>query len=77
MPMRCRKPCCSDRPLTWQRAAIGFTSCRYDPAALIATLDDAQAVAETLLSMSSVRFGGAQARPATDNGMWENLALRR
>jgi hypothetical protein len=74
MPMWRRKPCCSDRTLTWQRAV---TSCRYDPTALIATLDDAQAVAETLLSMSSVGFGGAQARPATDNGMWEDLALRR
>jgi type IV secretion system protein VirD4 len=52
-----------------------FTPCRYDPTALIRTLEDAQAAAETLLSMSSVGFGGTQARPAADNGMWENLAF--
>ena len=54
-----------------------FTCCRYDPTALIRTLEDAQAAAETLLSMSSVGFGGTQARPAADNGMWENWLSRR
>lgn len=52
-----------------------FTLCRYDPTTLIRSLEDAQAAAETLLSMSSVGFGGTQGRPATDNGMWENLAF--
>jgi type IV secretion system protein VirD4 len=52
-----------------------FTPCRYDPTALVRTLEDAQAAAETLLSMSAVGFGGSQARPAADNGMWENLAF--
>jgi type IV secretory pathway TraG/TraD family ATPase VirD4 len=52
-----------------------FICCRYDPTALIETLDDAQAAAETMLSMSSVGFGGGQARPPADNGMWENLAF--
>ena len=52
-----------------------FTCCRYDPTALITTLEDAQAAAETLLGMSSVGFGGTQARPAADNGMWENPAF--
>jgi type IV secretory pathway TraG/TraD family ATPase VirD4 len=52
-----------------------FITCRYDPAMLIETLEDAQAAAETLLSMSSVGFGGTQARPAADNGMWETLAF--
>ena len=52
-----------------------FISCRYDPTSLISSLEDAQAAAETLLSMSSVGFGGSQARPAADNGMWENLAF--
>jgi type IV secretion system protein VirD4 len=52
-----------------------ITSCRYDPTALIMTLEDAQAAAETLLGMSSVGFGGSQARPPADNGMWENLAF--
>ena len=52
-----------------------FISCRYDPTALISDLEGAQAAAETMLSMSSVGFGGTQARPAADNGMWENLAF--
>src|SRR5689334_3394674 len=63
------------RPIDRPPYSTDFTSCRYDPAALISTLEDAQAAAETLLGMSSVGFGGSQARPATDNGMWENLAF--
>ena len=63
------------RPITPPHYPSEFTPCRYDPTALISTLEDAQAAAETLLSMSSVAFGGAQSRPATDNGMWENLAF--
>jgi type IV secretory pathway TraG/TraD family ATPase VirD4 len=63
------------RPITAPDYPNEFTRCRYDPTVLIGTLEDAQAAAETLLAMSSVGFGGAQARPATDNGMWENLAF--
>lgn len=63
------------RPITPPAYPAAFTRCRYDPTTLIDGLEDAQAAAETLLSMSSVGFGGAQARPATDNGMWENLAF--
>ncbi|KAA0093587.1 type IV secretory system conjugative DNA transfer family protein [Mycolicibacterium sp. P1-18] len=63
------------RPITPPTYPRDFVPCRYDPTALIETLEDAQASAETLLSMSSVGFGGAQARPAADNGMWENLAF--
>lgn len=63
------------RPIAPPTYPRDFISCRYDPTALIETLEDAQASAETLLSMSSVGFGGAQARPAADNGMWENLAF--
>jgi type IV secretion system protein VirD4 len=63
------------RPITPPTYPAAFTRCRYDPTTLIDTLEDAQAAAETLLSMSSVGFGGTQARPATDNGMWENLAF--
>jgi len=62
------------RPITPPYYPREFTCCRYDPTALIATLEDAQAAAETLLSMSSVGFGGTQARPAADNGIWETLA---
>src|SRR5258708_5116880 len=63
------------RPITPPCYPREFTCCRYDPTALITTLEDAQAAAETLLSMSSVGFGGTQPRPAADNGMWENLAF--
>jgi type IV secretory pathway TraG/TraD family ATPase VirD4 len=63
------------RPITPPHYANEFTPCRYDPTALVSTLEDAQAAAETLLSMSWVGFAGAQARQATDNGMWENLAF--
>ena len=63
------------RPITPPFYPRDFVACRYDPTMLIRTLEDAQAAAETLLSMSSVGFGGTQARPATDNGMWETLAF--
>jgi hypothetical protein len=63
------------RPMTPPFCPREFTPCRYDPTAGIRTLEDAQAAAETLLSMSSVGFGGARARPAADNGMWKNLAF--
>ena len=63
------------RPIDRPAYPRGFTPCRYDPTALIRTLEDAQAAAETLLSMSSVGFGGSQARAPADNGMWENLAF--
>src|ERR1700758_3715484 len=63
------------RPIIPPRYPSAFTPCRYDPTALITKLEDAQAAAETLLSMSSAAFGGAASRPAVDNGMWENLAF--
>jgi type IV secretory pathway TraG/TraD family ATPase VirD4 len=63
------------RPITPPYYPDEFQPCRYDPTMLINTLEDAQAAAETLLNMSSVGFAGAQARQATDNGMWENLAF--
>src|SRR5262245_33722022 len=63
------------RPITPPHYPSEFTCCRYDPTMLITSLEDAQAAAETLLSMSSVGFGGTQARPAADNGMWETLAF--
>ena len=63
------------RPITPPHYPSAFTRCRYDPTVLISALEDAQGVAETMLAMSSVAFGGAQSRPAADNGMWENLAF--
>ena len=46
------------RPITPPHYPRDFTCCRYDPTALIGSLEDAQAAAETVLSMSSVGFGG-------------------
>jgi type IV secretion system protein VirD4 len=63
------------RPITAPTYTRDIITCRYDPTSLITTLEDAQAAAETLLSTSSIGFGGTQARPAADNGMWENLAF--
>ena len=63
------------RPITPPHYPSAFTRCRYDPTVLISTLEDAQGVAETMLAMSSVAFGGVASRPAADNGMWENLAF--
>jgi hypothetical protein len=58
------------RPITPPRYPTEFTYCRYDPTALIATLEATEAAAETLLSMSSVGFGGTQVgqRPTTACG---------
>lgn len=63
------------RPVDPPTYSSQFVSCRYDPTELITTIEDAEAAAETLLSMSSVGFAGSQSRPAADNGMWENLAF--
>jgi type IV secretion system protein VirD4 len=63
------------RSITPPRYPNEFSACRYDPTLLIKTLEDAQAAAETLLSMSAVGFAAAQARTVTDGAMWENLAF--
>ena len=63
------------RPISPPHYPNEFTPCRYDPTQLIGTLEDAQAAAETLLSMSSVGFAGAQTRSVADGAMWENLAF--
>jgi type IV secretion system protein VirD4 len=63
------------RPITPPHYPNEFRPCRYDPTDLVETLEDAQAAAETMLSMSSVGFAGAQARAAADGAMWENLAF--
>ena len=52
------------RPITPPHYPSAFTRCRYDPTALISTLEDAQGVAETMLAMSSVAFGGAASAPS-------------
>jgi type IV secretion system protein VirD4 len=63
------------RPITPPHYPDEFTPCRYDPTCLVTALEDAQAAAETLLSMSSVGFAGGQARTNIDGAMWENLAF--
>jgi type IV secretory pathway TraG/TraD family ATPase VirD4 len=48
---------------------------RFDPTALIATLADAMAVAETLLSTSAVALSGTAFRGGSDPGPWDQLAF--
>lgn len=48
---------------------------RFDPTALITTLADAMAVAETLLSTSAVALSGTAFRAGSDPGPWDQLAF--
>lgn len=48
---------------------------RFDPTALIATLPDAMAAAETLLSTSAVALSGTAFRAGSDPGPWDQLAF--
>ena len=48
---------------------------RFDPTALITTLADAMAVAETLLSTSAVALSGSAFRSGSDPGPWDQLAF--
>src|SRR6201993_4172184 len=63
------------RPVSAPYYPSGFQACRYDPTALIRTLDDAKAVAETLLSISAVALSGNSFRTASDPGPWNELAF--
>jgi type IV secretory pathway TraG/TraD family ATPase VirD4 len=63
------------RPIVPPHYPNEFRPCRYDPTVLVETLEDAQAGAETMLSMSSVGFAAAQVRAAADGALWENLAF--
>ena len=63
------------RPVSAPYYPSEFQSYRFDPTALIATLADAQTVAETLLSTSAVALGGNSFRTGADPGPWNELAF--
>jgi protein-tyrosine-phosphatase len=63
------------RPIDAPYYPAEFTRYRFDPTQLISTLEDAQAVAETLLSMSAVALAGGSFRTAADPGQWDQLAF--
>src|ERR1700739_2166474 len=48
---------------------------RFDPTALITSVADAMAVAETLLSTSAVALSGTAFRGGSDPGPWDQLAF--
>jgi hypothetical protein len=52
-----------------------FVAHQFDPTALITTLDDASASAQSLLSTSAVTLSGSAFRAGSDTGPWDQLAL--
>jgi type IV secretion system protein VirD4 len=63
------------RPITAPRYPSDFVAYRFDPTALIASLDDAKATAQSLLSTSAVALSGSAFRSGTDPGPWDQLAF--
>ncbi len=63
------------RPITAPRYPADFAPHRFDPTALITSLDDAKAVAQSLLSTSAVALSGQSFRAGADPGPWDQLAL--
>ena len=63
------------RPIVAPYYPKDFTPRRFDPTALITSLADAMALAETLLSTSSVALSGTAFRSGSDPGPWDQLAF--
>jgi len=63
------------RPIVAPYYPNDFTPHRFDPTALIASLADAMAMAETLLSTSAVSLSGTAFRGGSDPGPWDQLAF--
>ena len=63
------------RPVTPPRITRASSRPTVRPTTLIATLADAQAVAETLLSTSAVALSGNTFRSGSDPGPWDQLAF--
>jgi hypothetical protein len=63
------------RPIRAPYYPSAFTSCRFDPTVRISSLDDVQAVAETLISTSSVALSGNAFRTNGDQGPWNERAM--
>jgi hypothetical protein len=63
------------RPITAPYYPKDFVSYRFDPTALITSFDDAKAIAQSLLSTSSIALSGQAFRTGGDSGPWDQLAL--
>jgi type IV secretion system protein VirD4 len=64
------------RPITAPFYPSDFVAYRFDPTALITTLDDAKATAQSLLSTSAVAMSGTAFRTGGgDTDHWDKLAL--
>jgi TraM recognition site of TraD and TraG len=63
------------RPITAPAYPNDFVAYRFDPTALITSLDDAKATAQSLLSTSAVALSGGAFRGNTDPGPWDQLAF--
>ncbi len=63
------------RPISAPFYPKEFIPVRFDPTASIKTMDQAKAVAQSLLSTSSIALSGQAFRSGGDNGPWDQLAL--
>jgi type IV secretion system protein VirD4 len=63
------------RPISAPYYPKDFVAHRFDPTALIRTLDDASATAQSMLSTSAVALSGTAFRTGADSGPWDQLAL--
>ena len=63
------------RPISAPYYPKDFVAHRFDPTALITSLDEASATAQSLLSTSAVALSGTAFRTGADTGPWDQLAL--
>lgn len=62
------------RPISAPFYPQDFITYRFDPTALITSLDDAKATAQSLLSTKAVALSGTAFRSGSDPGPWDKLA---
>jgi hypothetical protein len=63
------------RPISAPYYPKDFVAHRFDPTALITSLEDASASAQSMLSTSAVALSGTAFRTGADTGPWDQLAL--
>jgi type IV secretion system protein VirD4 len=63
------------RPISAPFYPQDFVPYRFDPTALITSLDEAKATAQSLLSTSAVALSGSAFRSGADPGPWDQLAI--
>ena len=63
------------RPITAPYYPKDYVSYRFDPTALITSLNEAIATAQSLLSTSAIALSGSAFRQGSDPGPWDQLAL--